>query len=130
MKSSHNLLHDWKAARLEKSYISQVEFLGSGIRTSFLRAWVVTAVKVLFIFTILNLNFDPVALVEENVSLLDQYVHNEYIVTTTTPMMHARRAMVPKIVIAANLEPRGPQSSEAIQTVAGDSTVVPSDISR
>jgi hypothetical protein len=120
-KASHNILIDWKAARLEKSYLSQVGFLGSGIRTSFLHAWIVTVVKVLIIFTMMNYNVNVINKVEENVSLLDQYIRNEYVVTDVSINTHHFRR-VPKVIIASNFEPRGPSLIAISPTVAGDMT--------
>ena len=126
MKSSHNLLHDWKEARLEKSYISQVGFLGSSIRTSFLRAWVVTAVKVLFVFALVNMHIDVTAKIEENVALLDRYVHNDFAIPEQ-PLIIARSKPKPApVIVSLSLEPRGPSQTQSTAAVAGDSTATPS----
>ncbi len=117
MKSGQkNILHDWKAARMERSYLSQVEFLGSGIRVSFLRAWLVTAVKVMFIFAFMNFHIDVTAKLEENVLLLDRYIHNDFPIPAAT--IHPPRS---NPVASAGLQPRGPSTA----TVAGDSTIIP-----
>lgn len=130
MQSSHNLLHDWKAARIEKSYISQVGFLGSSIRTSFLRAWAVTAVKVLVIFTLMNLNIDVVSKMQDNVALLDSYMRDDYSIylVDATPIATKKTEVSIPVIAVANLEPRGPSLNLASSsTVAGDSTIIPSE---
>jgi hypothetical protein len=121
-----NILHDWKAARMEKSYLSQVEFLGSGIRTSFLRAWVISAVKVLFIFALMNMHIDFVSKLEENVSLLDQYLRNDYIVQSELPIVARVHTIRTPLIVSVNLEPRGPKPELNSAAVAGDSTSDPS----
>lgn len=128
MKSSHNLLHDWKEARLERSYLSQVGFLGSSIRTSFLRAWLVTAVKVLFVFTFLNFHVDVAAKLEENVALLDRYVHNDFSIPEQSILVAPGKTKSKKapVVVTLNLQPRGPSESPSTAEVAGDSTAIPS----
>ena len=131
MKSSHNLLRDWKAARIEKSYLSQVEFLGSSIRTSFLRAWAVTALKVIVIFTLMNLNIDVVSKMEENVALLDSYLRNDYsTLNIVTPLAFAARKPSTQVIVSVNVEPRGPSPDTSTltndlptATVAGESII-------
>ena len=131
MKSSHNLLRDWKAARIEKSYLSQVEFLGSSIRTSFLRAWAVTALKVIVIFALMNLNIDVVSKMEENVALLDSYLRNDYsTIYEAAPLVVKSRKPVTPVVVSVNVEPRGPSLNTnnpindlPTAAVAGDSII-------
>ncbi len=121
-----NMLHDWKAARMERSYLSQVEFLGSGIRVSFLRAWLVTALKVMLIFAFMNFHIDVAAKMEESVLLLDKYIHNDFQIDTS-PMRVANARLNPSTeivtkIVTVSLEPRGPNPNAA---VAGESTIVP-----
>ncbi len=121
-----NMLHDWKAARMERSYLSQVEFLGSGIRVSFLRAWLVTALKVMLIFAFMNFHIDVASKMEESVLLLDKYIHNDFQIDTS-PMRVANARLNPSNnvvtkIVTVNLEPRGPNPNAA---VAGESTTVP-----
>lgn len=126
MKSSHNLLHDWKEARLERSYISQVGFLGSSIRTSFLRAWVVTVVKVIFVFALVNVHMDVTSKIEENVALLDRYVHNDFSILEQPLIIARSKSKSPPVIVSANLQPRGPSETQSTAAVAGDSTATPS----
>lgn len=129
-----NILHDWKAARMERSYLSQVEFLGSGIRVSFLRAWLVTAIKVMLIFSFMNFHVDVAAKMEENIVLMDKLIHDDFAVDLSYMRVAKVRTASPKMAEVANLpektqssvlatgpiEPRGPSPS-----VAGDSITIP-----
>lgn len=115
-----NILHDWKAARMERSYLSQVEFLGSGIRVSFLRAWLVTSVKVLVIFAFMNFHVDVASKMEENIALLDKYIHNDFQIDLSTMRVAKARISKPTLIESVAIEPRGPNP-----TVAGDSTNIP-----
>lgn len=126
---SKNILHDWKTARMERSYLSQVEFLGSTMRVSFLRAWAVTAMKVLFVFAFMNFHVDVASKLEENVLLLDRYINNDFQIEAPVLANTPRRQMIPK-VITANIEPRGPLAVESVPqaAVAGDSTTISEEI--
>lgn len=126
-----NLVHDWKSARLEKSYISQVGFLGSGIRTSFLHAWVVTVVKVLIIFAFMNMHVDLSAKIEENVALLDRYVRDDFSMPVEPLRVAKIQSKPPLVILAEGFEPRGPSPAQgngelSTATVAGDSTTIES----
>ena len=112
-----NILHDWKAARMERSYLSQVEFLGSAVRVSFLRAWLITAIKVMLIFSFMNFHVDVAAKMEENVLLMDKLIHNDFEVDLSHMRVAKVRVATPQQV---DLEPRGPSP-----VVAGDSTSIP-----
>lgn len=118
--NSKNILHDWKAARMERSYLSQIEFLGSTLRVSFLRAWLVTAGKVLIIFAFMSFHVDVASKMEENIVLLDNYIRNDF----SVPNMQT----LPKAIARSNgFQPRGPYVPQTPMhaEVAGDSTTEP-----
>ncbi len=85
---------------------------GSGLRTSFLRAWIFTAMKVLVVASIIN-GADLYSKVEENVILLDQYFRNDfYAITYDEDFLVKPKPVVPKIIITEKFEPRGPALAE------------------
>ncbi len=81
---------------------------GSGLRTSFLRVWLFTAIKVLVLASLIN-GANLYSKVEENVILLDQYFRNDfYAITSDEDFFVKPRPIIPKIIVTQNFEPRGP----------------------
>ena len=100
-----NLIHDLKAKHKVKEKVPFVY----GLRTGFLRAWLFTGIKVLFIFSLMS-GMDLIGKVEENVSLLDQYVRNDYTISQTyyAPVSRQPKLAIVKIpIIIGVIEPRG-----------------------
>ncbi len=124
-----NLIHDLKKAHEHKE---KVPFIG-GLRTGFVHAWFVTAVKVMFIFALLS-GVDIVGKLQENVVLLDQLVGNDFTV-------NSEDSLPKRIVIRDNnFMPRGESfgvvasefsDNSSMQTngvVASENTVVVNNI--
>jgi hypothetical protein len=100
-----NLIHD---LRVKHKVKEQIPFV-YGLRTGFLRAWLFTGLKVLFIFSLLN-GTDLVGKLEANISLLDQYVRDDYTVLQNAPIIlpHLPKKTAEKVPIVVGLiEPRG-----------------------
>jgi hypothetical protein len=100
-QSAINLVHIMKP---EKRTVP-----GTGLRIGFFRAWVLTVSKVLFIVA-----FWPgsqfASAIEENVTLMDQYLRNDYSSYETTYLRQLPRRINTPIIITANFEPRGTAS--------------------
>lgn len=114
-----NLIHDLKARHhLPKE---KVPFL-YGLRTGFLRAWLFTAVKVLFIFALMS-GMNISGKIEENIGLLDQLIRNDFGVAQYVPPVRDNLASKATKVVnfeEGPLEPRGPALEPG--SVAGEVT--------
>lgn len=110
------LFHEWKVQHSQPKH--KPPFLG-GLRTGYVRAWVFVVVKVILLTAYFN-GFNPVVMVEQNVALLDSYIHNDYHIHPV-PLVYTKHKNK-----TVTLRPRMPEQAQSnFGTVAGDSTAVP-----
>ena len=113
MAQSHiNLVHILKPA--------PKTLFGSGLRMSFFRAWMYTAIKVLVIATFLNGN-NVYSKIEENITLLDQFVRDDFTAVRSEAQLKYQRKISTNTAIA----PRGPAlaAGEIAGAIDNESTI-------
>lgn len=121
---SINLINDFRRPKGRTLF-------NSTVRIGFLRAWFFTAMKVLFIAGFIQ-GAGLFAAVEDNVMLLDRYAQNDFSAYEYSllpqPVRHLNLdSNVPKVILAQNFEPRGPQIVSDAGNVAGVNTEPPNE---